>query len=331
MTKMRKKQRTFKAIILVIILIIVANTLFHSLKRGVTTITIQKGESSTKIAEILKDKGLITSKTYFLARLYLSSYRGKLKYGTFKLDNNATAGEIIKKLSTEGAKKNTVTVTIPEGYSIEKIRDTLCEAGLVTESEFEDAVKQKYDYAFLDCVPNSDDLNYKLQGFLYPSTYEFYSDAKATTIIDKMLSEFQKKITPLNIPNNELFSIITKASMVEREAKIPSERPVIAGVFENRLSQNMRMQVDATVMYVITEGKYDTNKVYYKDLNNKSKYNTYKYEGLPVGPICSPSIDSIKAAQNPAVHKYLYYHTDTNKNDGTHIFTENFEEHKKTQ
>jgi len=326
-----KKHKKTTIIILILIIILGINYILQLLKSGTVSIDIPKGSSSAEIAKILKDNDIIQSKYYFLARLYLSSYRGKLQYGEFKIDKNADIDDILKTLSTDGAKKNTVTVTIPEGYSVEKIRDTLIDVGLVTYDEFEEALNETYDFAFLSSVPNSSDINYKIQGFLYPSTYEFYTDTDAKTIITKMLTEFEKQITPLNISNDKLFEIITKASMVEREAKLDSERAKIAGVFENRLQANMRLQIDATVVYAKTNGKYDINKVSKKDLSINSKYNTYKYDGLPVGPICSPSINSIKAALNPEKHNYLYYHTDTTKNDGSHIFTKSLEEHNETK
>ena len=328
---MKKRKKVFVLRVLIAILIIsCANCLTHIFKKGVVSVSIPEGANSVQISEILKENGLIKSKSYFLARLYISPYRGKLRYGTFKLDKNAFLESIFKTLSKDGAKKSTVSITIPEGYSIEMIEDKLISLGLCTKSEFEEAVSENYDYDFLKSVPNSKDIKYRLQGFLYPETYEFYADADAKTIVDTMLKEFEKQISPLNIKNDSLFEIVTKASMVEREAKIDSERAVIAGVIENRLLQNMRLQIDATAAYVVSDGKYDKSKIYYKDLKINSKYNTYKYKGLPVGPICCPSIKSILAAKNPSRHKYLYYHTDTEKNDGSHIFTENFSQHTST-
>lgn len=328
---MKRKKKVFTLWLVIAILVIVfANCLSHFFKRGVVSVYIPEGANSVQISEVLKENGLIKSKTYFLARLYLSPYRGKLRYGTFKLDKNAFIESIFKTLSKDGAKKNTVSVTIPEGYSIEMIEDRLISLGLCTKSEFEAALSYDYDYDFLSSIPCSKDIKYRLQGFLYPETYEFYSDASAKTIIDTMLKEFQKRVSPLNIKNEDIFEIVTKASMIEREAKIDSERAVIAGVIENRLSQNMKLQIDATVAYAVSNGRYDKSKIYHKDLELTSKYNTYKYKGLPIGPICCPSMNSIIAAKNPSVHKYLYYHTDTTKNDGSHIFSENFSQHTST-
>ncbi len=327
--KRKRKSFVFKLAIAILILVL-ANNLIHALKKGAVSISIPEGANSVQISEVLKENGLIKSKSYFLARLFVSPYRGKLRYGTFKIDKNASLNSIFKTLAKDGAKKNTVSVTIPEGYSVEMIEDKLISLGLCTKAEFEAALSENYDYDFLSAIPNSRDIKYRLQGFLYPETYEFYADASAKTIIDTMLKEFEKQILPLNIKNNTLFDIVTKASMIEREAKIDSERAIIAGVIENRLKQNMRLQIDATVAYAVSDGRYDRSKIYYKDLEASSKYNTYKYKGLPAGPICCPAIKSIIAAKSPLLHKYLYYHTDTVKNDGSHIFTETFSQHTST-
>ena len=121
--------------------------------------------------------------------------------------------------------------------------------------------------------------------------------------------------------------IMTIASMIEREASNMSERPMIAGVIENRLAAKMRLQIDPTVLYTTTNGLYNAKKVYYKDLKVKTVYNTYVMKGLPAGPICNPSDTAIKAAMHPKKHDYLYYRTDRSKK-GTHIFTKTFDEHK---
>lgn len=326
-----KKLKQRKRVLIVLLGIFVILLLFplsSCLKSKTVTVTIPEGTSSTKIAEILKEKDVIESKYLFLARLRLSKYNGKLQYGTFKFDTNDSLGEIFEILTTKGAKKNTMTLTIPEGYSVERIKARVVDMGLCTDSEFEAALKKDYDYPFLNSVPKSADIRYRLQGFLYPSTYEFYSDATAETVIKTMLDEFEKQTKDLNIA--DYYKTITCASLVEREAKLDSERELISGVIHNRIKQGMPLQIDASVVYAISNGMYDVERVFYKDLEINSPYNTYKYSGLPAGPICSPGIKSIKAAISPANHNYLYYHTNTEKNDGSHIFTESYTEHQNT-
>lgn len=326
--KKTKNNRRIATVFIIVAIVILFGTIISSFKTKTVTVTIPEGTSSTKIAEILKENNVIESKYLFLARLRLSKYNGKLQYGTFKFDTNDSLGEIFEILTTKGAKKNTMTLTIPEGYSVERIKARVVDMGLCTDSEFEAALKRDYDYPFLKSVPKNADIRYRLQGFLYPSTYEFYSDATAETVIKTMLDEFWKQTKDLNIA--DFYKTITCASLVEREAKLDSERELISGVIHNRIKQNMLLQIDATVVYAISNGMYDVDRVFYKDLEVNSPYNTYRYSGLPVGPICSPGIKSIKAAVSPASHNYLYYHTDTTKNDGSHIFTENYTEHQNT-
>ena len=328
---MKKKKKTFLSkLIIAVLIIVIFNFSTRVLKKGTAEFSIPYGANSIEISNILKENGLIKSKTYFLGRLYFSEYRGKLQYGKFKIDKNALLNTIFKTLSQNGEKKATVTVTIPEGFSVEMIEDRLINMGLCTKAEFENALKAEYDYDFLASVPNSKDMKYRLQGFLFPETYEFYSDETAKNIIDTMLKEFEKQVMPLNIPLDKYFETVTKASMIEREAKLDSERDIIAGVIENRLERNMRLQIDATVAYIVSNGRYNADRIYKKDLKAKSKYNTYLYSGLPTGPICSPSLKSIIAAYKPAKHDYLYYHTDTTKNDGSHIFSKDYAAHAST-
>jgi len=323
-----KRKRLFLVLLGLVVVIVLAAIIVVNSKSGKVTVEIPEGTSTTQIAEILKENDVIESKYLFLIRLKFSDYHGKLQYGTFTFDKSDSFDEIAKTLATKGAKKSTVTVTIPEGYSVERIKARIVEAGLCSDSEFEDALKKEYDYPFLKANVNNKNVNYELQGFLYPSTYEFYSDATAEDIINTMLGEFQKQTKDLGI--EDYHTIITLASLVEREAKLDSERELIAGVMRNRIVINMPLQIDATVVYAISDGMYDVDRVYYKDLEVDSPYNTYKYAGLPAGPICSPSLKSIKAAISPDNHSYLFYHTDTEKNDGSHIFTETFSQHKET-
>ncbi len=291
------------------------------------SVKIEKGLSTVEIAQVLKDNDVISSKIVFLMNVNFSKYKGQLKYGEFTFEKGEGYSDIIKKIATSGEKKQTITLTIPEGYSVEKIIKLLEEKGFGTKKEIEAALKDNYNYEFIKYIKNTSDCNYKLQGFLFPATYEFYSDATPHKIIDTMLKEFEKRYDSLGVSYDNIYEIITKASLIEREAKIDSERSKIAGVIENRLEQNMRLQIDATVVYAISDGMYDVERVLYSDLEDSSLYNTYRHAGLPVGPIANPGIKSIKAAINPDSHNYLYYRTDENKNDGSHIFTQTFEAH----
>lgn len=319
----KSKKRFFLPLLIIIVILFLA---FDDVDKDVK-IKIEEGLSTSQIADVLKENNVIPSKFIFLSMVNFSEHKGKLKYGEFEFNEGDGYYDVIRKLATNGAKKETVTVTIPEGYSIEKIIERLVDSGLGTKAEIKSALDDDYDYEFIKYIKNTSDCNYKLQGFLFPATYEFYTDDTPHKVIGTMLKEFEKQYNSLGASYDNLYEIITKASLIEREAKIDEERAKIAGVIENRLKKDMKLQIDATVVYAISDGLYDVDRVLYKDLETNSLYNTYRYSGLPVGPIANPGLDSIKAAINPDNHNYLYYRTDENKNDGSHIFTETFEAH----
>ena len=324
-----KKRKKKKKLLIFIILLVLWNLFFGFAKvKKDATFTIESGSNVFEIAEKLEDEGIITKKAKFVVTVITSGNRGKLNYGSFEFKKGMSYTEIIEMMVNGGAKKETLTLTIPEGFSVENIIDRMAEKKIGTREEIEKALLDEYDYAFIEHIPEKDGQKYKLQGFLFPSTYEFFADATPHEVVDRMLSEFEKQYPKDDY--TDVYEVITKASMVEREAKIDSERATIAGVFENRISKDMRLQIDATVAYVISDGKYDVQRVLYKDLENDSPYNTYKYKGLPVGPIANPGLESIEAALNPEKHDYLYYHTDEEKKDGSHIFTKTLDEHNKT-
>lgn len=228
--------------------------------------------------------------------------------------------------------KKTVTVMFPEGYSINMMAKRLEDQKIFQAEEFLAAVKKtdQYHNDWVKKLPMKKGMKYQLEGYLYPDTYNIYKNAKPEELIQKMLDNFEKKYTEAkknNKSRRSMQELITMASMIEREAKVEKERPVIAGVIENRLAKKMKLQIDPTVLYTTTDGLYNAKKVYYKDLKVQSAYNTYVNQGLPIGPICSPSVTAIKAAMNPSKHEYFYYRTDNTKK-GTHVFTKTFKEHQ---
>ncbi len=330
--KMRK--RRLITLIFVALVIILALICFNSCnstpKRdgSVARIEVEMGESTKSIAGKLEDAGIISNSRRFLRDVKISGSANALRYGIYDIEIGADNREIIALLCTGGNVKTSTSVTIPEGFSLERIIERIAQSGISSENELYKALEDEYSYSFLDCIPDESNLKYPLQGFLFPNTYEFEKDATAHEVINTLLGEFEKQLKANNIDESNLFETVIKASLIEREAKIDSERAKIAGVIENRLKKDMRLQIDATVVYAISDGMYNVDRVLYKDLENESLYNTYLYKGLPVGPICSPGAESLIAAANPENHSYYYYRTDSNKNDGSHIFTENFSEHK---
>lgn len=304
----------------------------ESVEGDAVIVEIPMGASTEEIGRILKDNELIKSVTIFKVRAKLSDNGKRMNYGTFNLHEGMCIPDIIGALAGTYATRPTIMFTVPEGFSVQQIASRAESLGLCTKNEFLDALDDDYRYGFLKDIPHVDGVDYHLQGFLYPETYEFYVDATAHDIIDKMLNQFEKETKGIKIPKGKsLYEIVVVASMLEREALLDREMPRIAGVIQNRMDKGMRLQVDATVQYAVTKGEYNIKRVTYDDLEINSPYNTYKNAGLPIGPISNVSVTGIKAAIDPEEHDYLYYHTDVEKNDGSHIFTKTYKEHLATQ
>lgn len=301
-------------------------------------VEIPSGASAKQVAAILKDAGLIKYENAFINRLQDSEYRGKLQSGTYTLNTGMNTLEMIIVLCPEvGYEMPIATLVIPEGYTIEMIAEKCAEMNICTEQEFLNAVQSvtTSDFPYLADVPAGADVEYKLQGYLFPATYDIYETTTAESLVDWMLETFtyyysgeiEDRATELGYNS---YDVITRASIVEREAKVDEERATIAGVINNRLAIDMPLQMCPTVLYPITDGMYDQEQVLYSDLEIDSPYNTYKYSGLPVGPICNPGLACIEAVLYPEEHSYYYYHVD-NEEAGTHIFTETYQEHVDTQ
>lgn len=328
-------KKVLKAIVVIFIIILAAGGGFYF---GTSTrtlksaqVTIEQGSGSRKIAKQLQKEGVIRSQAAFLVKLKFSKYNGKMRYGIYQIQEGITLNELIKQLALQGAKKNTIDVTFPEGYSLEQMGATLEKKGLFSKEEFLKAANQKdgYDFDWLYKIPESKDRKYFLQGYLYPDTYNFYKDVTPKEVVRTMLENFEQHF-PQAKNEDSLDDIVTEASLLERETRVDSERAMIAGVIENRINQGMKLQIDVSVIYPLTNGMYTMNSVNYKDLKVDSPYNTYKYEGLPVGPICNPSVSSLEAAQNPVEHEYFYYHTKS-KDSIEHNFYKTYEEHMQSQ
>ena len=289
---------------------------------------VSMGSGAAQVADDLVERGIIKNRYTFIARVRFFT-DGSIYYGTHSITNGMTLGDIVNVLTTPPEDTNTVTLSVPEGYSIEMIALLAADVGLCTYDEFIEALGDDYEYEFINHIPTAD-YKYKLEGFLFPNTYEFFATDDAHAVIHKMLGAFQIEYTKYFTGYDRIYEIVTKASIVEREAVLDSERATIAGVINNRLANDMLLQVDATVVYAKSAGLYDMTQVTYADLEVASPYNTYKTKGLTPGPICNPGIKSILAAAKPESHEWLFYHTDEVSKDGSHIFTKTFDDHVAT-
>lgn len=293
-------------------------------------IIIPKGVSSNEIAKILKNNNLIRNEIIFRIYTKYEKMDGKFKAGKYVLNNGMTQEEIMEKLVAGGIAKDSITFTVPEGFELEQIAERLDEMNIANKNIFLELASKasnfSSEYEFLKDVPEG----LSLEGYLYPDTYEVYTDVSEKDIIRKMLNRFDNLYTDeikakakgLNL---ELNQVITLASIIEREGRADEEREIISAVFHNRLKTGMMLQSCATVQYILGERKPVLSN---DDISIKSPYNTYINQGLPPGPIASPGIKSIEAAVNPADVNYMYFVFNEDET-GTHTFSVTYDEHLK--
>ncbi|WP_457756042.1 endolytic transglycosylase MltG [Thermodesulfatator indicus] len=281
---------------------------------------IEPGTPLKKVALLLEQKGLIRNKWVFIGEAYILGLTDKIKAGEYELDPRDPPQKILKILS-EG-RVITHYVTIPEGYNIYEIARLLDKAGLCSRNDFLQVVQDKEFLKKFD-IPGD-----TAEGFLFPDTYAFWRGISCRLIVATMIkrfwevwnSEFAERAKELGLSVKE---VVTLASIVEKEAVMPQERPIIASVFWNRLKRGMKLQSDPTVRYAV---KRFYSRLRYRDLRYRDPYNTYIYPGLPPGPICNPGKASIKAVLYPAKTDYLYF---VSKGDGTHYFSRTLREHER--
>ena len=284
------------------------------------TITITNDDSFGDVAEKLKDEGLIEYK--FLFNLFATFTRSKddVVAGTFTLNTDMDYRALLSGMSANSATRATVTVTIPEGYTVDQIFTLLEEKGVASVEDLQDmAANHDYAFSFLQDLELGD--YHRLEGYLYPDTYEFTTPQNPLYVINKMLVRFDEQFTDamrqeVADSGRTIHEIITIASMIEKETD-GNDRADIASVIYNRLNNPSGgtqgyLQIDATLAY-INGGKVPTEA----DKSIDSPYNTYLYKGLPAGPISNPGLESIKAAMNPNSTSYYYYALG---DDGVHHF-----------
>ncbi|HYK35811.1 endolytic transglycosylase MltG [Alloacidobacterium sp.] len=280
-------------------------------------VEIPVGTSSTQIARILKSHGLIRSRYAFHAMHLVEG--GTLKAGEYRFDHPVRMAEVYARL--ERGDVYTRTLTIPEGANMFDIAQRVQAAQLGSGEAFLEAAR-KDTYLISDLDPGAQ----SVEGYLFPDTYQLPRSATATQIIAAMVKQFRITAASIGLTQN-YHNIVTMASLVERETPIGSERPVVASVFANRMAKNMPLMTDPSVIYAdLLEGTYK-GTIYHSDLDGDSPYNTYKHTGLPPGPICNPSIASLKAAMTPAQTQYLYFVAASTDPSGHSRFAKTLEEH----
>jgi UPF0755 protein len=294
------------------------------------TIVIPAGATTAEIGQLLAEKGVVANPRQFRARVRDTGVGDKLLAGTYELRTGMGYEAAIASL-TAGPAAAFTKVTIPEGFTVEQIAARLEKQVGVPSADFlELAKKHAADFAanrpyLLKAYGGS------LEGFLFPKTYQIKDGASARDVIEMMLTQFDKEVSSVNLSKAEskgldLYQVVVLASLVERETKIATERPLVSSVVYNRLRLNMHLGIDATVEYVLHTNRL---RLTYEDLQTDSPYNTYKHPGLPPGPIACPGLASLKAAAAPADTKYLYYVL-TGK-DGSHTFARTYAEFERAK
>jgi len=288
-------------------------------------VVVPAKSSSAQIAAVLAKSGAVPNALMFRIRARLEKGDGKLKPGTYDLTTGMDYLDAIATLE-EGPKTVYYTLAIPEGWTIRQIAKRVQTATGVPAAEFERVAKTqaqdpklqaKYPFLHSNKSPS-------LEGYLFPKTYQVKKGSTALTIVQQMLTQFGRETDGLDpsfaaSAGISEHGIVTIASIIEREASVPGDRPLVASVIYNRLAKKMRLQLDSTVMYVV-----GNKTLTLADLKVVSPYNTYVTVGLPPGPIASPGLVALQAAAAPTRTTFLYYIMD--HKDGSQSFTNTYDE-----
>ena len=298
------------AIIFIIILILAGTAVYQ----------FSKKDKYNLVLEIDKDKPLkeslsalpVSNNPFFKLYLKFKNNGRDIKAGIYELRGKFNMIELVSML--ESGKSKVFKFTIIEGNTVKNVIDKLVANEKGSRENFEKAFKE-IDFPYP--TPNGN-----FEGYLYPETYFIPDSYDEKAILNVFLKEFLKKFPVENYPDkDEFYQKLIMASILEREAAVESEKPLMASVFYNRIAKNMTLSADSTVNFVFN---YEKKRIYYKDLEVDSPYNTYKNKGLPPGPICNPTVSSVNAAYNPADTEYLFFVT---KGGGEHFISKTYKEH----
>lgn len=311
--------------------IFMPHTSFSKEKR----IEIKKGARFAEIGQELNNQGVIGAKWAFLLWGYITREGLSIKPGQYTFSSESTIAEILNNLASGDTLPNERIITIPEGWNLSEIAEYFEKNGIAsTSAVYALTGKSATIYPFAARQPLAERYSVlaslpprvSLEGFLFPDTYRVYRDAPLESVIQKMIDNFERKLDqPLRDEiarqNKTIFEIVTVASLIEEEVQSEEDRAIVSGILWKRLQHEIPLQVDATVVYIRGFNHTPLTKT---DLASPSPYNTYRYRGLPAGPITNPGLSAIKAAIYPKINPYLYY---LSAPDGRTIFSTTLEEH----
>jgi UPF0755 protein len=299
------------------------NEPFRGYDRPEQFVEVAPGAGSRAIGDRLARAGIVRDPWTFRLALWLSGQGRHLKAGEYRFDRAMTPAEVIDKMARGDV--YAINVTFPEGLTFAEMAKIFQDHGFGPASTFVNAAKDVAPIHSLD--PTARDL----EGYLFPDTYALPRSTDGSKLVRQMVAGFERVLTPRlreAAAKNGLSvrQLVTLASIVEKETARPDERPVVAAVYTNRLRIGMALQCDPTVIYALVRAhRYDGN-LHKDDLRFDSPYNTYRYPGLPPGPIASPGRASLEAAASPAASDYLYF---VSRNDGSHEFARTLDEHNR--
>jgi UPF0755 protein len=286
-------------------------------------VDIPPGSGTAAMARRLEEAGVVRSAESFRLAVWLRGSSRRLQAGEYRFDRPMTAAEVVDRISR--GEVYVRALTFREGLTVREMAAVFENGGFGPAADFIAASKNAALVQGID--PAAKDL----EGYLFPDTYTLPRRTSASQLVERMVARFEQVLTPeLRGPASErgltVRELVTLASLVEKETAKPDERPIVAGVYTNRLKIGMGLQCDPTVIYALMlAGRYDGN-IRKGDLRIDSLYNTYRYAGLPPGPIAAPGEASLHAAANPAEVPYFYF---VSRNDGSHVFSTTLEEHNR--
>ena len=286
-------------------------------------IFIKKGTHLKKVSEVLKQDGIIKNRHFFVLLTTILGKKTKVKAGEYEFHTQMLPLEVLDALVKGQVKPH--LVTIPEGYTLSQIAQLLEDLNLVEKKGF---LQKASSPAFINTLGLSQLAGPTLEGYLFPDTYHLFREMDPEEVIQMMVHQFKKVFGPdlanrtseLGISERE---VVILASIIEKETPLPEEKPLISAVFQNRLKKKIPLQSDPTVIYGIKNFSGNLTK---EHLLRRTPYNTYLMVGLPPTPICNPGKESLLAAVHPAPVPYLYF---VSKNDGSHYFSSDIEEHNR--
>ncbi|MBK8550858.1 MAG: endolytic transglycosylase MltG [Ignavibacteria bacterium] len=287
--------------------------------------SVRAGQNLDDIISELRSADIISNSFLFKLSVKLTGKENQIISNSYLFKNGMSNSDLIDIL-TDKSIMQLIRITIPPGYSLRQIANLAEKKLSLSKEKF---LKEASNDSLISLLGLSGQIK-NLEGFLYPDTYEVSPAINEKNLVSLLFNEFRKKILDDNDIQSDiaeqqttLLKTLTLASIIEGETRIEEEKPVIAGVYVNRLKKGMRLEADPTVQYVLPGGPKP--RLLFEDLKIKSPYNTYLNKGLPPGPINNPGISAVRAALNPAVHDYIFF---VATGEGGHKFTENYAQHQ---